>query len=370
MIKKLILATIAFSSLSLLSAQNVFQGKMDKNSVAQVCDTVSSWQIKNHSLCKHNKLDWTSGTLYRGMVEWGQVGANKSCIEFVSEIGKSHKWNMYKRPLHADDICVGQAFIELFRITGDKTIIQPTIERAFYVASHPSNAPLLKTDKIGKDERWSWCDALFMAPPVYAALYTITGEKLYVDYMDAEYKACVDALYDEQEKLFYRDCKRIHLREPNGAKQLWGRGNGWVFGGLPLVIQNLPKSHPTRDYYINLFKDMATAVLKTQDKNGSWHSSLLDPVSYPLPENSASAFFCYGLAWGINNNYLSEPAYYKALEKGWAALVSGVHSDGKLGYIQPVGAAPKKEVGFESTDIYGVGAFLLAGSEIYKMSNK
>lgn len=83
-------------------------------------------------------------------------------------------------------------------------------------------------------------DALFMAPPVYAALYTITGDKIYLNYMDSEYKECVDSLYDKEDHLFYRDNKRIPLREKNGSKQFWGRGNGWVFAGLPLIIDNLP----------------------------------------------------------------------------------------------------------------------------------
>ena len=272
---------------------------------------------------------------------------------------------MWDRAYHADDICVGQAFIEMYRKVGDRRMLQPVLERAFYVASHPSKAPLLKTDAIGKDERWSWSDALFMAPPVYAALYQLTGEKIYLDYMDNEYKVCVDSLYDKEEHLFYRDCKRIPLREKNGKKQFWGRGNGWVFGGLPLIIDNLPTECAGRDYYINLFVEMAEAVKDTQCKGGDWRTSLLDPDSYDMPENSCSAFMCYGIAWGIRNGYLAKKTYGKVLEKGWKSLVNAVHADGKLGYIQPVGAAPKA-AGYDATDVYGVGAFLLAGSEIMK----
>ena len=368
MIEKFLLTCAISVTVLSVSAQNSFSGKTDKDNVSAVCNAVAAWQIANHANSRHHQLDWTNGALYRGMVEWGKTSGNKNCIDFVTKIGKNHNWAMWRRPYHADDICVGQAFIELYRMTGNKSMLQPVMERAYYVATHPSKAPLLKTDPIGKDERWSWCDALFMAPPVYAALYDITGDKTYAEYMDSEYRICVDSLYDREEKLFYRDCKRIPLREANGSKQLWGRGNGWVFGGIPLILENLPQNHPTRFYYIELFKEMAPSILRTQDKNGAWHSSLLDPDSYPLPENSCSAFFCYGLAWGIRNGYLTDPAYRTALKKGWASLVAGVHSDGKLGYIQPVGAAPKA-VGANATDVYGVGAFLLAGSELYRMDN-
>jgi len=261
---------------------------------------------------------------------------------------------------------VGQSFIEMYKKTGDKKMLQPVMERAFYVAIHPSAAPLSKTDKIGKNERWSWSDALFMAPPVYAALYRITGEQVYLNYLDNEYKICVDSLYDKEEKLFYRDNMRISIREKNGAKQFWGRGNGWVYGGLPLIIDFLPEDCPSRAYYVNLFLEMSESVRRTQCKGGEWRSSLLDPDSYNMPENSCSAFMCYGVAWGIRNNYLSKKTFLPVLNKGWKSLVGSVHEDGMVGYIQPVGAAPES-AGFNSTDVYGVGAFLMAGSEIVKL---
>lgn len=350
-------------------AGNPFVGDLKKENVSKVCNAVATWQINNHETVTHHQLDWTNGALYRGLMEWGKTSDSQYCYDFVNGIGEKHKWNMWDRPFHADDICVGQAFIEMFLKTGDKRMIQPVIERAFYVASHPSKAPFLKTDPLGGDQRWSWCDALFMAPPVYAALYRITGEKIYMDYLDSEYKICVDSLYDREEKLFYRDNKRIPLREPNGAKQFWGRGNGWVFGGLPLIIDNLPIESQSRAYYINLFIEMAKAVKNTQCKDGDWRTSLLDPASYDMPENSCSAFMCYGIAWGIRNGYLHKRQYTPALEKGWNSLVNAVHQDGKLGYIQPVGAAPKA-AGYDATDVYGVGAFLLAGSEIVRLTGK
>lgn len=349
-----------------LYAETPFSGDLKKKDVEKACNAVADWQIANHSNVKHPSLDWTNGALYRGMVEWGKISGKQNCYAFVDSIGKKNNWSLLRKVYHADDICVGQAFIEMYRKTGDKQMLQPTMERAFYVASHPSKAPLLKTDPLGKDERWSWSDALFMAPPVYAALYAITGEQVYLNYLDNEYKACVDSLYDKAEKLFYRDNKRIPLREKNGAKQFWGRGNGWVYGGLPLVIDNLPADCPSRAYYISLFVEMSDAVKRAQCQGGDWRTSLLDPDSYDMPENSCSAFICYGIAWGIRNKYLPKKTYLPVLEKGWKSLISAVHEDGKLGYIQPVGAAPKA-AGYDATDVYGVGAFLLAGSEISKI---
>jgi rhamnogalacturonyl hydrolase YesR len=350
-------------------AKQPFSGELKKNNIEEVCNAVVDWQIANHPQNRHHSLSWTNGALYIGMFKWGETAENESCFQFIDSIGKKNNWVMHKRVYHADDICVGQAFIEMHKKYKKKEMLQPVMERAFYVAHHPSTAPLMKDHPVGRNDRWSWCDALFMAPPVYAALYSLTGDEIYLEYMDKEFKECVDSLYDKEEKLFYRDRTRIPKREPNGAKQFWGRGNGWVFGGIPLIIDNLPEGHPGKKYYVDLFKELAVSILQTQDKNGAWHASLLDPDSYPMPENSASAFMCYGFAWGIRNGYLDKKTYGTPLKKAWQSLVSHVSADGKLGFIQPVGAAPNS-VDKNSTDVYGIGAFLLAGSELYKLTNK
>lgn len=362
----LVISFIFVANCSFAQEDQKFSGKLEEDSIQMVCSAVSSWQIDNFSNVKHKKAGWTNGALYIGMFHWADSQNDSTVFNFLKGVGKDLDWGLLSRSYHADDICVGQMYIEMYKKYGKDKMVQPVKERAFYVASHPSDAVLSKRDKIGKNTRWSWCDALFMAPPVYAALYTMTGEKVYRDYLMSEFKACTDSLYDHSESLYYRDGLRIGLKEANGAKQFWGRGNGWVFGGIPLVLNNLPADDPERPYFEEIFKEMAESVVRTQDKEGHWHASLLDPGSYPDPENSASAFFCYGLAWGINNGILDGTKYKKALKKGWNGLVEGVHPDGKLGFVQPVGAAPKK-VSFDSTDVYGVGAFLLAGTEILKM---
>lgn len=340
----------------------------DRNETFQTCNNVANWQIRNQPGVKHHDLDWTNGAWYKGLTAWAKETNNETYFDFLKKQGSNNNWDVHYRPYHADDICVSQMYFELVDRYGDKSILKRTIERLDSVTRFPSKAPLEKTHPVGKNDRWSWCDALFMAPPVYASLYTMTGNEKYVKFMDKEFKECTDSLYDAQEKLYYRDCSKINLREPNGAKQLWARGNGWVFAGIPIILDNLPKDYPNRPYYINLFKEMAQGVLNTQDANGSWHASMLDAASYPQPENSASAFFCYGLAWGMRNGLLDKATYLEPMLKAWATLRSYVHEDGKLGYIQPVGHDPK-HADQNSTDVYGVGAFLLAGSEILKMNN-
>jgi rhamnogalacturonyl hydrolase YesR len=204
-----------------------------------------------------------------------------------------------------------------------------------------------------------------MAPPVYAKLSSITGDNKYLEFMDREYKATCDFLYDKDEHLFYRDHRYFpeKVLEANGRKVFWGRGNGWVMGGLVSLLKELPVNSVYRPFYETLFVEMAEKVASCQDKEGFWHASMLDHQSFPNPETSSSAFFCYALVYGVNAGLLDEEIYLPIVNKAWQALVSAVHADGKLGWVQPVGQDPKV-VTPEMTEVYGVGAFLLAGTEM------
>jgi unsaturated rhamnogalacturonyl hydrolase len=198
-----------------------------------------------------------------------------------------------------------------------------------------------------------------MGPPAFAALPKATGEIKYLDLTDRLWWKTADYLYDKDENLFYRDSRYFKQKEKNGRKVFWSRGNGWVMGGLVGVLQNMPADYPTRPRWNQQFKEMAKKIASLQQADGTWHASLLDPASFPVKETSGTGFYCYALAWGINNGLLD------AL-KAWKALAACVHPDGKLGFVQKIGDSPAS-VGYEDTEVYGVGAFLLAGTEIAKL---
>ena len=360
----LIVLLLSAASGSGLRAAGPFSGKAAGADIRIVCDTVAAWQTSQK--LPFQSMAWTNGAFYAGLYAWARVTDNEPMFQYLRDQGKICKWRLLNRSYHADDICAAQMMIAMSEHDGDPSLRQNVMERAFFVASHPSDAPLSKRDPVGKDTRWSWCDALFMAPPVYAALYRLTGEKVYADYLNAEYRCCVDSLYDRDAHLFYRDSYRIRRVESNGAKQFWGRGEGWVLAGLALILQNLPADDPGRAYYEDLFREMAPAVLSCQDPQGHWHASMLNPDAYPMPENSASGFLLYGLAWGVRNGLLPRRPYEKAVKKGWAALVEGVREDGMLGYVQAIGDSPKNAKA-DSSAPYGAGAFLLAGSEMLQL---
>lgn len=341
-----------------------FSGDLVKEDVSKVMAAVADWQIANFVNVNHHNLAWTNGALYSGMMQWAKMSDDKKYLDWLYRIGRRYRWQPYFRMYHADDIVVSQMYLDMYRLKKDESIMNPTKAKIDWVIDNPSSATLLYSHKNPHSmDRWSWCDALFMAPPVYAQLASITGDKKYMKYMHKEFMVTYNFLYNHEEHLFFRDHNYFDKREKNGAKVFWGRGNGWVMGGLVNILKELPSNSKYRSFYEQLFKEMAAKVITLQDEKGYWHASMLDADSYPNPETSASGFFCYALAYGINQGLLDKETYLPAVTKGWQALVGAVFSDGKLGWVQPIGEDPKN-VTETMTEVYGVGAFLLAGSEV------
>lgn len=328
-----------------------------KKSVRAVMQKVFEWQVANPvEINERNGNLWARAAFYAGVMSAGKATGDQRYAEQATHWAESRGWKLGERPRHADDHAPGQTFLELYMLKKDPARIAHT--KSVLDA-------MIATPRPGREDWW-WCDALFMAPPVLARLYAVTGDKKYLDYLDVMWWDTTDFLYDPSEGLYYRDKNFINKPNANGKKVFWARGNGWVMGGTVRVLQHLPKNHPTRARYIQLLKTMAASVARVQGEDGRWHPSLLDPSEAPVPETSSTGFFCYALAWGVNNGYLERKTYLPVIRRAWRGLLTSVRDDGKLGWVQQIGLAPAKVTADDNQE-YGSGALLLAGSELLKM---
>ncbi|HEX3007447.1 MAG TPA: glycoside hydrolase family 88 protein, partial [Bacteroidales bacterium] len=127
--------------------------------------------------------------------------------------------------------------------------------------------------------------------------------------------------------------------------------------------------------YVNDFLAMTRSLKACQRKDGFWNVSLLDESNFGGKELTGTSLFVYGMAWGINNGILSREEYLPLVLNAWNAMTrDAVHENGFLGYVQGTGKEPKdgQPVTFNSVpdfEDYGVGCFLLAGTEVYKLKN-
>ncbi len=330
--------------------------KLDRRDLARAIKLVADWQFNR--IPQEPQVDWTWAALYAGFMAVPKNVAGDRYKQAMLHIAEQLNWQPGPRILHADDLAIGQMYMEQYFIHRDATMMAPLRARLDAQIATPDprdpNRPL-----------WWWCDALFMAPPVYADMTIATGDPKYVAYMDHEWNVTTALLYDRSKHLYFRDASYLDKREKNGEPLFWSRGNGWVMGGIVRVLKELPADSPLRPKYVALLKAMAAEMLSIQGADGLWRPGLLDADAYPLPEISGSGFVTYAMAYGVNEGILDRAAYGPAVEKAWAGMLTHIYADGRLGCIQPVGAAPSAYTQTTSY-AYGVGAFLLAGSEIYR----
>jgi rhamnogalacturonyl hydrolase YesR len=350
-----------------LPEMSLLQPSITQKEVLNQMKKVADWQLDNMPVPgKHPRhyhhWDWTNAALYTGISALYQTSGSKKYMKALEGFAESIDWSCGPRFRHADDVCIGQTYLELNEIKPADYKIEKIKNRMDSLMADPLP---------GRVDYW-WCDALYMSPPTLARLGAATGNVEYLDYMNSMWWDASDFLFDQEESLFYRDDRfRIKedgsgRREPNGKKVFWSRGNGWVIAGIARVLQYMPEDYPDRQKYITMFTEMATKIVALQGEDGLWKSSLLYPEGHSHGETSGSGFFCYALAWGINNGILERDAYLPVVLRTWNGLTGAVNQEGKLGWVQRIGSAPD-EISRKGTEVYGVGSYLLAGSEIFKL---
>ncbi len=222
---------------------------------------------------------------------------------------------------------------------------------------------------------WWWADALYMVMPVMTKMYKLTGEIKYLDKLYDNFLWSDSLMYDKDEQLYYRDAKYIYPKVKtacNEGKSFWARGDGWVLAGLAKVLADMPVDYKNRDIFVQRFRELAEGVARVQRPDGYWSRSMLCEDDAPGPETSGTAFFTYGMLWGVNNGYLDKATYAPVIEKAWKYLSeTALQSDGSIGFVQPIGEKPDptKTVDAHSQAPFGTGAWLLAACEMVRYIN-
>lgn len=353
-----------------LTSKNLPNSEDVKDVIIKVNDC---WQAQHPT---HGRSFWDNAAYHTGNIAAYEITGKKDYFQYSFDWAERNEWQGAKSTnkdkwrynygesnnfvLFGDwQICF-QTYIDLYNLSGQKDTMM--IARALEVMEYQ-----MSTDK---NDYWWWADGLYMVMPVMTKLYKVTGDELYLDKLKEYFAYAQGVMYDEETGLFFRDGKYVYPKHKsaNGMKDFWARGDGWVFAGLAKVLKDMPEDYEGRDHFVNLYKRMAVTLKELQQKEGYWTRSLMDPEHAPGPETSGTAFFTYGYLWGINNGLLSKCKYKKVVKKSWDYLTTvAVDEEGNLGYVQPIGerAIPGQRVDANSTANFGVGAFLLAASEMY-----
>lgn len=331
--------------------------------VLAMMELAADWQLAHPT--GYPKDDWTEAVGAAGFMALTGVSGNDKYREAMRAVGEKLRWRLGPSKFHADDHAVGQMFAELYLQLRDPRMIAPMRAQFDEMLAEPRPGSL-KWSVPDVLHRWSWCDSLFMSPGAWARLTAATGDPRYLEFAIKNWWITSDYLYDKEEKLYFRDSRYFEQREANGKKVFWGRGNGWVLGGLVRMLQYIPDNHPQRERFVQQYREMSERLLGLQQADGMWRASLLDPDSYRSRESSGTALYTYALAWGVNQGILPRDQYGPGVKRAWKALAANLQADGKLVHVQPIGADPK-HFDPESSDVFAVGAFLMAGAEMMRM---
>lgn len=333
-------------------------GSIRPRAVRKAMRKVADWELAEAQ--PYFGQNWTWGTLYAGFMAAADSLHDARYSDAMMKMGEKFHWQLESKLPVADDQCIGQTYTELY-LKNRKPIEIDATKEALARLMEGRNA------KIPANQAqipWWWCDSLFMAPPVWSRMYAATHDTKYLTYMNEHWWQTSMTLYSPKWHLYYRDITYLHAKGPNGKPVFWSRGEGWVMAGLVRTLEYMPKDYATRGKFEAQLRQMAAEVATLQDaKSGMWHSNLLDPAAYPAPETSGSALMTFALAWGVNHGVLSRAKCEPVIRKAWRGLVHQIYADGRLGNIQQTGAAPAYYRPSSSYN-YGVGAFLLAGSEV------
>jgi len=345
----------------LLSLNAYSQQLPTKSEVISKMKLVNDYWISQHADPGNNQ--WARAAYFTGNMDFYKIYPKESYLQYSKLWANNSGWGLNggTSTRNADNQICGQVYIDLYTMDSVKV---------------PSKIAAIKTSvdnmvNSTKSDDWWWIDALYMAMPVFTRLGVLTNDSVYFNRMyDIYYNNKVTrGLYNTDENLWYRDeSYKPPYKTTTGQDSYWSRGNGWVFAAYVRVLQLLPLNNSHRPEFISIFQQMAAALKLRQRPDGFWNPSLDDANEFTGPETSGTAFYTYGMAWGINNGVLDSVTYYPVLAKAWDGLVStAVQTNGLLGYVQGVGAGPAYAP-LTSTQDFGVGGFLLAGTEVLKLA--
>lgn len=356
--------------LALFPLTCAFAKPSEAEKVRQIIDKVNQhWQAENPP---EVRAFWDNAAYHTGNMEAYYLTGNPAYRAYSEAWATHNEWKGAKSNnrstwkysygetdeyvLFGDWQVCFQTYIDLYQLDPDDRKIRRAREVMEYEMSTP------------RHDYWWWSDGLYMVMPVMTKLYKLTHNPLYLDKL-YEYITYSDSImFDPEENLYYRDAKYVYPKHKslNGKKDFWARGDGWVLAGLAKVLKDLPADYAHRRFFIEKYQKMAQAVAAIQQPEGYWTRSMMDPEHAPGPETSGTAFFTYGLLWGVNHGYLDETTYMPVISKAWTYLSeTALQKDGSVGYVQPIGekAIPGQVVDAKSTANFGVGAFLLAACE-------
>jgi unsaturated rhamnogalacturonyl hydrolase len=285
-----------------------------------------------------------------------------------------------------DDVLPGRVLLLLHRQTGD----------AQFLVGPRALAEQLKTQpRTSEGGYWHkqvypnqmWLDGIFMDCPFMAEFGRATGDPAWSDEAAKQILISSRHMRDPKTGLYYHgwdESRRQRWADPTTglSKCFWGRAVGWYALGIVETLAAMPEDHPRRAELITVFRDLADAIARVQDKQtGLWWQVLDQPNrAGNYLESSASSMFVYALAAGVRRGYL-DAKYTGVARTGFDGMIKRfIDVDPTTGRVSlkdtcqvaGLGGRPYRDGSYEyyireprsTNDPKGVAPFILAAMEM------
>ena len=388
---------IRFAAMCVAGLSAVAVAEAPKTPAQQMVATViRAWPAGTTSPKSAGQWAYEEGVLMDGIVAEWHVTADGADFAYVKAaidryVTDDGTIKGYKADGHTlDDIEMGRALMVVYRVTQDAKYAKAAKFLHDQLDVQPRTASGgYWHKKIYPNQMW--LDGAFMAEPfraMYAATFNQTGDwddiaKQFL-LMDKKMRDPKTGLlrhgWDESKEMPWAD-KTTGL-----SPEAWGRALGWYEMSLVDVLDWFPKDHPQRAALVDALKGTMAAAVRYQDASGLWWE-VMDKGTSPgnYLETSASCMFTYALAKGVRKGYLPQ-SYAANAKKGWEGIQKRfitVGADGSVvlrGTVKVggLGGTPYRAGDYVyylketivDQDPKGVGAYLLAGSEMEQVGTQ
>ena len=246
------LALLAFVALPCVAAPP--DALPSRAEILSLLHRADDWQSA-HLIMPADDRNWERATWYTGVMSAWKETKDRKFFDQALAWGRQHKWQVGTEQDGSNRLFCVETWLELYFVEHDRAKIEPAIR---WLATPAPNSP-------AGPRRWYLEDNR-----AFAMLAKATGDKKYLEIMQAFFDEVSGELMNKDVGLFYRDNRFIGKKTANGRNVFWSRGNGWVFGGIARILEYLPEDHPARPEYVRIFRRMAAELTKRQGPDGLW----------------------------------------------------------------------------------------------------
>jgi unsaturated rhamnogalacturonyl hydrolase len=284
-----------------------------------------------------------------------------------------------------NNILIGRQLLTLYRATQQEKYKLAAERLRQQIATQPRSASG-GVWHSGATPNLMLLDDQFMFAPFYAEYAATFHEPQDLDDIVKQFTLLEQHTRDATTGLMYHGWDESHTApwasvSTGTSPNLWARGMGWYLMALVDTLPYVPEHDPHRAVLLAMLHRAAAAVARAQDPQSNlWYQILNKPgEKQNYIESSSVLMFTYAFAKGARLGYLPKP-YGIAAARAWKAARFRFIRSTKPGEVKITGTVTHIALGASpaddgSDDYYlrapvvdddpkGVGAFLLAGSEM------